>query len=60
LFGKVQSALIGQEIPDEIDLLETAGEIWNGISAAELPHVFRSRIQRVRRVTGAGGKYLTY
>jgi hypothetical protein len=38
LFGKVKSALIGQGILNRIDLLETAIEILNGISDAELQH----------------------
>jgi hypothetical protein len=42
LFGKVRSALIGREIPDEIDLLEAVTDILNGISDAELQRVFRS------------------
>jgi hypothetical protein len=40
LFGKVKSALIGKEIPDEIDRLEAVTEILNGISGAELQRVF--------------------
>jgi hypothetical protein len=36
LFGKVKNALIKQEIPHEIDLLEAVTEILNGISDAEL------------------------
>jgi hypothetical protein len=42
LFGKVKIALIGQEIPDEIDLLEAVTEILNGISDGELQCVFRN------------------
>jgi hypothetical protein len=42
LFGKVKSALIEREIPDEIDLLEAASEILNGNSDAELQRVLRS------------------
>jgi histone-lysine N-methyltransferase SETMAR len=36
LFGKVRGALIGQEIPDEISLLDAVTEILNGISTDEL------------------------
>jgi hypothetical protein len=42
--------LIGWEIPDEIDLLEAITEILNGISDAELQHVFWSWIKPVERV----------
>jgi hypothetical protein len=58
LFGKVKSALIGREIPDEIDLLEAVIEIFNGISGAELQRVFRSSVERVEKVIDAGGDYL--
>jgi hypothetical protein len=44
LFGKVKRALIRQEIPDEADLPEVVAEILNGISDAELQHIFRSSI----------------
>jgi hypothetical protein len=59
LFGKIKSALIGREIPDESDLLEAVTEILNGISYAELYRVFRSWIEHVERVIEAGGDYLT-
>jgi hypothetical protein len=59
LFGKVKSALTKQEITDEIDRLETATEIVNSISDAELQRLFRSWIERVERVIDAGGDYLT-
>jgi hypothetical protein len=42
LFGKVKSALIGRETPDEIDLLEAITQIVNRISGAELQCVFRN------------------
>jgi hypothetical protein len=32
VFGKVKSALIGREIPDEIDPCQAITEILNGIS----------------------------
>jgi hypothetical protein len=59
LFGKVKSALIEQEIPDEIDLLEAVTEILNGISDAELRRAFRNWIERVDKVIGPRGNYLT-
>jgi hypothetical protein len=58
LFGKAKSALIGREIPDEIDFLEAVNEILNGISDSELRRVFRSWIKCLERVIGAGGYYL--
>jgi hypothetical protein len=58
-FGKVKSALIGREIPDEINLFEMATEIFNGISDAESQRVFRNRIERAERVIDARGDYLT-
>jgi hypothetical protein len=59
LFGKVKSILIWCEIPDEIDLLEMATALLNGISDAELQCVFRSLIEHFERVIDAGGDYLT-
>jgi hypothetical protein len=47
LFGKVESALIGREIPNEIDLLEVVTEIWNRISGPELHSAFPCWIARV-------------
>jgi hypothetical protein len=55
LFGKVRSALIGREIPDEIDLLEAVAEILHGISNVELQRIFRSWVERVERVIDGGG-----
>jgi hypothetical protein len=55
LFEKAKSVLVGQEIPDEIDLLEAVSGILKVISDGELQRVFRSWIERVERVTGAGG-----
>jgi hypothetical protein len=40
LFGKVESALIGREILDEIDLLDAVTKILNSMSDAELQYVF--------------------
>jgi hypothetical protein len=58
LFGKGKRALIGWEIPDEIDLVEIVTEILNGISYAELQRGFRTWIEHVKRVIDAGGHYL--
>jgi hypothetical protein len=58
LFGKVKSVLIGQGIPNEIDLLEAITEMLNGISAAELQRVFRNWVEDVEKVIDAGGDYL--
>jgi hypothetical protein len=49
LFGNVKGALIGQEIPDEIDRLEAVIDILNGISTDELQRVFRSWIEHVEK-----------
>jgi hypothetical protein len=59
LFEKGKSMLIKYEIPDEIDLLERATEISNGVSDAELQGLFRSWIERVERVVDTGGDSLT-
>jgi hypothetical protein len=50
---------MGREVPDEIDLLQAATEILNGISDAELQGVYRSEIERVERVINVGADYLT-
>jgi hypothetical protein len=55
----VKISLIRREIPDVIGILEAATEILNGISDAELQHVFRSGIERAERVIDAGGDYFT-
>jgi hypothetical protein len=55
LFGKVKEALIGQEIPNEISLLDAVTEILNGISTDEGQRVFRSWIERVENVITAEG-----
>jgi histone-lysine N-methyltransferase SETMAR len=57
LFGKVKGALIGQDIPDEISLLDAVTEILNRISTDELQRVFRSWIERVENVITAEGSY---
>jgi hypothetical protein len=59
LFGKVTSAPIGGEIPDEIDLLEAVTKISNGSSDVELQFLFQSWIKRVERVIDARADYLT-
>jgi hypothetical protein len=58
LFEKVRGALIGPEIPGENDLLEAVTGILNGISDAELQHLFRSWIEHVETVIVAGEDYL--
>jgi hypothetical protein len=42
LFGKRKSAVIWQEMPDEIGLLEIVTQILDGISNEELRAIFRS------------------
>jgi hypothetical protein len=44
LFGKAKNSLIGQEIPDEIGLLEIVMDILDRVSGDELQAVFRSWI----------------
>jgi hypothetical protein len=58
LFGKVKNALIGREIPDEMDLLESIAGISNDLSNAELQRAFRSWIGRVEKVIAAEGNEL--
>jgi hypothetical protein len=55
LFGKVKGALIGQEIPGEITLVDTVIEILNEISTDKLQRVFRSWIECVKKVITAEG-----
>jgi hypothetical protein len=55
LFWKITEALIGQEIPDEISLLDAMTEILNEISIGELQHIFHSWIKRVENVIIAEG-----
>jgi hypothetical protein len=50
LFGKVKGALIGQEIPDEISLLDAVTEILSIISTDKLQRVSHSRIKCVENV----------
>jgi hypothetical protein len=59
LFRKMKSALTGQEIFDEIDLLELVTEILSGISHDELQAVFRSWVELVQAVIDANGDYLS-
>jgi hypothetical protein len=42
LFGNGKGSLIGQEVPDEISVLDAVTEILNGISTDELQSVFRN------------------
>jgi histone-lysine N-methyltransferase SETMAR len=58
-FGKVKSALIGQEIPDEIGLHEAVTEILGGISGHKLQAVFRNWIECIQDVIDADGGYLS-
>jgi hypothetical protein len=60
LFGKVKEALIGQEIPDEVGLLDAVTEILGGISGAELQAVFQDWIERVQKVIEADGGYASW
>jgi hypothetical protein len=48
LFMKVKTALIGREIPGEINLLEAVTGILNSLSDAELQRVFRSWINMLK------------
>jgi hypothetical protein len=59
LFRKVKNTLIGQEIPDEIALLESATEILYGRSGNELQAVFRNWIEPDQGVIYAHGSYLS-
>jgi hypothetical protein len=59
LYGKIEIALIGREISNEIDLLEAISDILNGSSDALLQHLFRFWIERVERVIDTKGVYLT-
>jgi hypothetical protein len=56
LFGKVNGARTGQEIPDEISLLDAVTEYLNGISTEELQRVFHSWIERVKNLITAEGE----
>jgi hypothetical protein len=47
LFGKIESAPIGQAIPDEIAFLVIVTQILNGISDEELQAVFHSCIEYI-------------
>jgi hypothetical protein len=57
IFGKVKGTLIGQEIPDEISLLDAMTEILTGIATFELQRVFRTWIERVENIITAEGGY---
>jgi hypothetical protein len=51
--------MLGREISDKTDILETVTEILNCISDAELQLIFRSWVERFESVIDAGGGYLT-
>jgi hypothetical protein len=53
LFGKIKSSLIGQQIPDEIDLIEIVTQFLDGISDEELQAVFHSWIECVQNIIDA-------
>jgi hypothetical protein len=53
LYGKVKSALIGREIPDEIHLFEVVNENLNGSPDAESQSIFQSCIEHIERVIEA-------
>jgi hypothetical protein len=59
LFGKVKSALIEWETPDEMDVLEAVAGILDGISDVALPRVFRSWIECLEWAIDARRNYLT-
>jgi hypothetical protein len=51
--------LIGQQIPDEIGLIDAVIEILDGISSDELQAVFRNWIERVQSVIDADMSYVS-
>jgi histone-lysine N-methyltransferase SETMAR len=55
LFAKVKGTPIGQDIPDEISLLDAVTEILNRVSTDDLQHIFRSWIERVENAITAEG-----
>jgi hypothetical protein len=59
LLWKMDSALIGWEISDEIDLFQLVAETFDDISDAELQTLFQGWIEHVERVNDAGKDYLT-
>jgi hypothetical protein len=59
MFGKVKSALIEQEISNEMYLLKAVIEILNAISDAGVQCVFGNGIARVERVIDTRQDYLT-
>jgi hypothetical protein len=60
LFEKVNSALIGQEIPDGIGLLEIVAQMLDGILNEGLQAVFRSWIEYVQNIIHANGDYTSF
>jgi hypothetical protein len=59
ILGKIKSALIGQETPDEIALLVIVAQILDGISDEELQAVFLSWIKGVQNIIDANGDYIS-
>jgi hypothetical protein len=59
LFGNVNGALVRQEVPDEVGLLEAISAILSGISHDELPAVFRNWIELVQEVIDADDCYVS-
>jgi hypothetical protein len=57
LFGKVRGAPSGQEVPDDISLLDAVTEFLDEISTEELQHVFHIWIERVENGITAEGDY---
>jgi hypothetical protein len=53
LFGKIKSARIGSDVPDEIGLLEIVTQIVDGILDEEFQAVFRSWIECVQSIIEA-------
>jgi hypothetical protein len=56
---KITNALIGQEIPEEIGLLEIVIQILDGISDEELEAVFRDLIECVQNIIDVNGDYIS-
>jgi hypothetical protein len=57
LFAKTKGRPSGQDISDEISLLDVVAEILNVISTDEPQRVFRSWIERIEKVTAAERGY---
>jgi hypothetical protein len=59
LSGKINSVLIGREIPNNISLLQVVSVILDALSDPESQRVFQSWIEQIERVIDARGNYLT-